>query len=89
MLSLDHSLHIELLHLIHVHFDLWHITISNYIDALCERIGIDFADKNTTFANCNKIIQNELYIDLMLSLDHSLHIELLHLIHVHFDLWHF
>lgn len=40
------------------------ITISNYIDALCERIGIDFADKNTTFANCNKIIQNELYIDL-------------------------
>lgn len=39
------------------------ITIKNYIKAICETIGLDFASENDDFTNHNKLIQNELYLD--------------------------
>lgn len=40
------------------------ITIRSYIEAICEHIGLDFKNKQDTFANYDKEIQNELYLDL-------------------------
>lgn len=39
------------------------ITVRNYINALCTKIGLEFKDINTQFANYNKEIQKELYLD--------------------------
>ncbi len=39
------------------------ISIRNYLNSLCETIGINFADKNNTFTNYNREIQKELYLD--------------------------
>lgn len=40
------------------------ITIKDFVYALCEKIGIQFANKNANFVNCDKIISKELYADL-------------------------
>lgn len=39
------------------------ITIRNYINAICTFLGLTFKNINDTFANYDKIIQNELYLD--------------------------
>ena len=39
------------------------ITIRNYITALCDKIGLTFANENDTFVNYDKEILNELYLD--------------------------
>lgn len=39
------------------------ITIRNYLQAICDYLGITFANSTDTFANYNKQIQNELYLD--------------------------
>lgn len=39
------------------------ITITNYIDAICTFLGLSFANKNDIFANYNKEIPYELYLD--------------------------
>jgi len=39
------------------------IAIREYIDALCNSIGLTFANKNDVFANYDKQIPNELYLD--------------------------
>ena len=39
------------------------ITIRNYLNAICNRLGLTFKNANDTFANYNKQIPNELYID--------------------------
>lgn len=39
------------------------ITIRNYINALCNKIGLTFKNASGTFANYNKMIPNELYLD--------------------------
>lgn len=39
------------------------ITIKNYISALCEYLGITFANRNDNFVNSDKIIPSELYLD--------------------------
>lgn len=39
------------------------ITIRNYINAIATYMGIDFANINDTFANYDKTIPNELYLD--------------------------
>ncbi len=39
------------------------ITVKEYIKALCEKLGIDFFNYTTDFANSDKIIKNELYLD--------------------------
>ena len=39
------------------------ITIREYINALCSHLGLVFADENKEFANYDKIIPNELYLD--------------------------
>lgn len=39
------------------------ITIKNYINAICEKIGLEFKNKNDEFANSTKSILNELYLD--------------------------
>lgn len=39
------------------------ITIRDYINSLCTFLGLTFANKNDTFANYDKKIQNELYLD--------------------------
>lgn len=39
------------------------ITIKSYINALCNFLGIEFANNNNTFVNYNKTIPNELYLD--------------------------
>lgn len=39
------------------------ITIREYIDSLCTFLGLRFANANDTFANYDKIIPNELYLD--------------------------
>lgn len=39
------------------------ITIRNYINALCQFNFLTFANSSDTFANYDKIIQNELYLD--------------------------
>lgn len=38
------------------------ITIKNYINAVCEHLGLTFKSINDEFANHNKAIQNELYL---------------------------
>ena len=39
------------------------ITIRDYINAICTHLGLDFKNKNETFANYDKEIPNELYLD--------------------------
>ena len=39
------------------------ITIRDYIKAICDKLGITFANVSDTFANYDKQIQNELYLD--------------------------
>lgn len=39
------------------------ITIRDYIKAICDKLGITFANANDIFANYDKQIQNELYLD--------------------------
>lgn len=39
------------------------ITIRNYLNAICNYLGLTFKNANDTFANYNKQIPNELYID--------------------------
>jgi hypothetical protein len=39
------------------------VTVRSYINALCKKIGLNFKNKNDEFANYNREIQNELYID--------------------------
>ena len=39
------------------------ITIRDYIESLCENIGLNFANSEDTFANYDKTINNELYLD--------------------------
>lgn len=39
------------------------ITIRNYINAICTHLGLTFKNANDTFANYNREIQNELYLD--------------------------
>jgi len=38
------------------------ITIRNYINAICNELGLTFKNINNSFANYNKQIQNELYL---------------------------
>ena len=38
------------------------ISIRNYINAICQHLGLQFKNINDTFANYDKIIQNELYL---------------------------
>ena len=44
-------------------FATYPITIRNYINSLCNHIGIQFANSNDTFANYDKEIPRELYLD--------------------------
>ena len=39
------------------------ITIRNYISAICNKLGITFANASDTFANYNKTLSNEVYLD--------------------------
>lgn len=39
------------------------ITIRDYINAICTHLGLDFKNENETFANYDKEIPNELYLD--------------------------
>lgn len=39
------------------------ISIRNYINAICNKLGLTFKNVNDTFVNYNKQIQNELYLD--------------------------
>ena len=39
------------------------ITIKDYIKAICDKLGLTFKNYNSTFANYNKKINNELYLD--------------------------
>ena len=39
------------------------ITIRNYINAICTHLGLTFKNASNTFANYNRQIQNELYLD--------------------------
>ena len=39
------------------------ITIRDYIKAICDKLGLTFKNYNSTFANYNKKINNELYLD--------------------------
>ena len=39
------------------------ITIRNYLIAICDKLGLDFANENDTFVNYDKQIANELYLD--------------------------
>lgn len=39
------------------------ITIRNYINAICNKLGLVFSNINDEFTNYNKEIQNELYLD--------------------------
>lgn len=39
------------------------ITIRNYINSICNYLGITFANSNDTFANYNRQINTELYLD--------------------------
>lgn len=39
------------------------ITIRNYISAICSHLGLTFKNSNDTFANYNRQIQSELYLD--------------------------
>lgn len=39
------------------------ISIRDYIKAICDKLGLTFKNANSTFANYDKQIQNELYLD--------------------------
>ena len=39
------------------------ISIRDYIKAICDKLGLTFANESDTFANYDKLIQNELYLD--------------------------
>ena len=39
------------------------ISIRDYIKAICDKLGLTFKNYNSTFANYNKKINNELYLD--------------------------
>ena len=39
------------------------ITIRDYLIAICDKLGLDFANENDTFVNYDKQIANELYLD--------------------------
>lgn len=39
------------------------ITIKNYINAICNHLGLNFKNANETFANYDKTITSELYLD--------------------------
>ena len=39
------------------------ISIRDYINAICNKLGLTFKNANSVFANYNKIIKNELYLD--------------------------
>jgi len=39
------------------------ITIRNYISAICNHLGLTFKNENSEFANWNRQIQSELYLD--------------------------
>lgn len=39
------------------------ITIRNYIDAICDKVGLTFANASDNFANYNKQLTRELYLD--------------------------
>lgn len=39
------------------------ISIRDYINAICNKLGLTFKNANSTFANYDKQIQNELYLD--------------------------
>lgn len=39
------------------------ITIKNYLNTICNKIGLDFENYNETFANHDKLIQKELYLN--------------------------
>lgn len=39
------------------------INLREYIDALVQYAGLTFANRNSTFANYNRVIQSELYLD--------------------------
>lgn len=40
------------------------ITVRDYITKICEQIGLEFKNKENVFPNYNKIIHNELYLNL-------------------------
>lgn len=40
------------------------ITIHDYINALCDKLGLAFSNKNTEFVNYDRIIEKELYFGL-------------------------
>lgn len=39
-------------------------TITNYINSLCNKLGLTFANNNEQFANYNRVIEKELYVGL-------------------------
>ena len=39
------------------------ITVRNYIKAICTKLGLSFKNEGNTFANCDKEIPNEKYLD--------------------------
>ena len=39
------------------------ISIRDYLEAICDKLNLDFANSEDTFANYDKMIQNELYLD--------------------------
>lgn len=39
------------------------ISIRDYINAICNKLGLTFKNANSVFTNYNKIIKNELYLD--------------------------
>lgn len=39
------------------------ITVRDYINTICQYLGLTFKNANSTFANYNRQIQNELYLD--------------------------
>lgn len=39
------------------------ISVRDYINVICSKIGLTFKDVNTNFANYNKLIDKELYLD--------------------------
>lgn len=38
------------------------ISVREFIDKICQHLGLEFADKNNMFANYDKLINNELYL---------------------------
>lgn len=39
-------------------------TVRNYLNEICEKIGLDFANKNDTFANYDKLLEQDFYVGL-------------------------